>query len=251
MIYQKFIPEGWKNKEIKYTKEELISAFENGTILESKMDKYNKNGIYINLGLNQLGIIPKDELGRYNKNNKYVQFKITDIKNNIFILSRKLAQEDSLNWAINELKIGQRINGIVRNIKTYGAFVDIGSGTSGLIHIEDISKARMKSPEERLKVGQKIPIIVKEINKQERKVNLSYKEILGTWEENIKDIEEGKTVKGIVREISKDKKGIFIEIKPNLVGMIEYQDNLEYGQEINVYVKRIIKDKQKIKLVIK
>ena len=167
------------------------------------------------------------------------------------MLSRRSAQEESLKWAISELKKGEKVNGIVKNIKPYGAFIDIGSGTVGLLHIEDISVARMKNPSERLDIGQKIPVIIKEINKNEKKIDVSYKEMLGTWNENIKDIKVGDTLEGIIREVTKDMKGIFIELKPNLVGMSEYKEGLVYGQKVNVYVKKIIPDKKKIKLVIK
>ncbi len=251
MKNQKFIPEGWNSTHKIYTDEQLKEAKENSTILEGTIKRLDKNNAYINLGKDKTGIIPKEELGIYNKSNKYVQFKVEEIKNNTYILSRKAVQKDSLNWALNELKDGEMVKGIVRNIKPYGAFVEIGSGTVGLLHIEDISKARMKTPEERLKIGQKIPVVIKNINKVEKKFNLSYKEILGTWQDNIKEFKEGQTVQGIVREIAKGNKGIFIELKPNLVGMAEYQKDLEYGQKVNVYIKRIIPEKEKIKLIIK
>ena len=76
----------------------------------------------------------------------------------------------------------------------------------------------------------------------------SYKEMLGTWDENIKDIQEKTIIPGIIRETEKDKRGIFIELKPNLVGMAEYKEGFEYGQKVEVYVKKIIEDKKKIKL---
>ena len=120
----------------------------------------------------------------------------------------------------------------------------------GLLHIEDISVARIKSPNERLQVGQKIDVIIKSIDKKTNRLILTHKELLGTWEENASDFKEGMTVKGIVRETEKSKNGIFIELKPNLVGLAEYRENLQYGQDIDVYVKRIIPDKKKIKLVI-
>lgn len=251
MIYQKFIPEGWNEKEKIYTKKQLETAKENSSILEGTIKSFEKEKIYVDLGNDKIGIIPREELGIYNKNTKYVQFKVQEIKNNIYFLSRKSVQKDCLNWAINELENGEKVNGIVRSIKPYGAFVEIGSGTTGLLHIEDISKARMKTPEERLKIGQKIPVIIKNINKVDKKFNLSYKELLGTWQDNIKDFKEGQTVQGIVREVAKGNKGIFIELKPNLVGMAEYQKNLEYGQKVEVYIKRIIPEKEKIKLLIK
>ena len=122
---------------------------------------------------------------------------------------------------------------------------------TGLLYIEDISVARIKTPAERLKVGQKIDVVIKDIDKQENRVYFSYKEMLGTWEDNIKDIQEKTIVQGTVRETEKNRRGIFIEIKPNLIGMAEYKEGLQYGQKVDVYVKKIVKEKKKIKLIIK
>ena len=119
-----------------------------------------------------------------------------------------------------------------------------------MVHIEDISVARIKSPYERLKIGQKVNIVVKSIDRKTNRVILSYKEMFGTWEENAKDFKEGMKTKGIAREIEKHKNGIFIELKPNLVGLAEYKENIEYGQQVEVYIKRIIPEKKKIKLLI-
>ena len=125
------------------------------------------------------------------------------------------------------------------------------TGLTGLLYIEDISIARIKTPAERLKVGQRINVVIKDIDKEKNRVYFSYKEILGTWEDNIKDIQEKTIVQGIVRETEKDKRGIFIEIKPNLIGMAEYIEGMKYGQKVDVYIKKIVKDKKKIKLIIK
>lgn len=152
-------------------------------------------------------------------------------------------------WDDN-LKEGQVTRGIVKNIKPYGAFIELEDGVTGLLHIENISVARIKSPEERLKIGQNINIMIKSIDRENKRVNLSYKELLGTWEENVKDVHTGEIIKGKVRETEESKNGIFIELKPNLVGMAEYKQNLEYGQEVDVYVKKIIPEKKKIKLKI-
>lgn len=120
----------------------------------------------------------------------------------------------------------------------------------GLAHIEDLSIARIKSPSERLKIGQKVKIVVKSIDRETGRVILSYKETLGTWEENAKMFTPGIEVKGIVRETEKNKNGIFIELTPNLVGMAEYEEGLEYGQSVNVYIKKIDNERKKIKLLI-
>lgn len=135
---------------------------------------------------------------------------------------------------IENLQVGENVKGIVKNIKPYGAFVDIGYGKVGLVYIEDLSVARIRTPYERLKIGQEINIKVKEINKENGKINLSYKEMFGTWEENADKFKKGMHVNGIVRETEKNKNGIFIELLPNLVGMAEYRNDLTYGQNINV-----------------
>ena len=151
---------------------------------------------------------------------------------------------------MEEINEGDITKGIVKNIKPYGAFIKLENGQTGLLHIEDISVARIKTPKERLKIGQKVNIVVKSIDRENKKIDLSYKEMFGTWEENIKDFKQGQIVKGKVRETEKYKNGIFIELKPNLVGMAEYKTGLEYGQDVNVYVKKIIPEKKKIKLKI-
>lgn len=145
---------------------------------------------------------------------------------------------------------GQVLNGTVTNIKQYGAFIELENGITGLAYIEDLSVARIKTPEERLKIGQNLNVMVKSIDREQNRVMLTYKELLGTWEENAQKFQERTKVKGIVRETEKNKNGIFIELAPNLVGMAEYMEDLEYGQEVDVYIKRIVPEKKKIKLLI-
>ena len=126
---------------------------------------------------------------------------------------------------------GQKVSGIVKNIKPYGAFIKIENGPVGLAYIEDLSVARIKSPYERFEIGQKVDVMVKSI-------------------ENAEKFSEGMKVKGIVRETEKNKNGVFIELTPNLVGMIEYKEGLNYGEPIDVCIKKIIPEKKKIKLTL-
>ena len=65
-----------------------------------------------------------------------------------------------------------------------GFFSKIGGGIVGLVHIEDLSVARIKTPYERIKIGQKLNIVVKSIDREQGRINLSYKEQFGSWEEN-------------------------------------------------------------------
>mgnify|MGYP002748681136 CR=1 FL=1 len=124
----------------------------------------------------------------------------------------------------------EKVTGIVKNIKPYGAFVEIGGGVVGLVHIEDLSVARIKTPYERVRIGQKIEVVVKSIDREQ--------------------FTTGIKVKGKVRETEKHKNGIFIELTPNLVGMAEYEEGLQYGQDVEVYIKKIDADKKKVKLLI-
>lgn len=148
------------------------------------------------------------------------------------------------------IKEGAVVQGTVKNIRRFGAFVEIEKGPVGLLHIEDISVSRIKSPEERFSIGQKIDVMIKSVDKQSNKIALTYKELLGNWEENVEEYNEKTVVEGIVKEPDKFKNGIFIELKPNLVGLAEYKEGLCYGQKVNVFIKKIIKDKKKIKLLI-
>ncbi len=265
MEYQRFMPEGWQISEVDLSKEQLTSAISTGEILQAKVNKCDSNyNLYVDLGNSLIGVIPREEVEAVNidetgfpkpnicmsKVNKFVQFKVKDVDSrNNFILSRRAVGEDALNWITNELQEGMVVNGIVKSMQPYGVFVEIGGGIVGLLHIEDISVARIKTPAERLKIGQKINVMIKCIDKKLERVILTYKELLGTWEDNVKDFCEGETVTGIARETEKSKNGIFVELKPNLVGMAEYKDGIEYGQNVDVYIKKIIPDKKKIKLL--
>lgn len=149
-----------------------------------------------------------------------------------------------------EVRKGQIVKGTVTGIKPYGAFIEIDNGLVGLAFIEDLSIVRIKSPEERLQVGQKVKCMIKSIDEETGRINLSYKDCLGTWDENIQNFKEGMTVKGIVRNAEKNKNGVFIELTPNLVGMTEYTEKLEYGQTVDVCIKKIVPEKKKVKLTI-
>lgn len=266
MEYQKFIPEGWIATKDEYNKNEILNAFQNGEILQGYVDNCDSDyNLHVSLGKNINGIIPRnefecintDEFGYCNpsicknKVNNFVQFKVKEIYNDEnILLSRKNVQKEALEWAKNDLTPGMIVNGIVRNMRKFGAFIEIGGGIVGLLHIEDISVSRIKSPEERFSIGQKIQVMIKSIDKENGKIILSYKELLGNWEDNIKNYNEKTIVEGIVKEADKFKNGIFIELTPNLVGLAEYKEGIKYGQKVKVYIKKIIKDRKKIKLLI-
>lgn len=150
----------------------------------------------------------------------------------------------------DSLKENMIVKGKIKGIQPYGAFIELENGTVGLLHIEDMSVARIKTPFDRFSIGDEVNVKIKNIDKEKNRIMFTYKELLGTWEENAKLFKEGTKVKGIVRNTEAHKNGIFIELKPNLVGMAEYQDGIEYGSQIDVYIKKIIPEKKKIKLII-
>lgn len=251
----KFLPEGWEKE----------NSIDTDDILQGIVEKCDENyNLHVRMDNGSTGIIPREEVEGINiekdglpkinlctgKVHKYVQFKVKGKDGDNLLLSRKDVQIEVMDSIKKDLQVGQTINGIVKNITPYGAFVDIGGGIVGLVHIEDLSVARIKTPFERVKIGQKVNIMVKYINRDTGRVNLSYKELLGSWEENAQNFKVGMKAKGIVRETEKNKNGIFVELAPNLVGMAEYKEGLDYGEQIDVFIKKIDYDKKKVKLII-
>lgn len=144
MDYQRFIPEGWIDVCKPVTPFELNTAFQNGNIMDGIVTKCDSNyNLYVDLGNNIKGIIPREEVEAINvdetgfpkpnicinKVNKIVQFKVKDIKKeDLVILSRKAVGKEALSWVKNELQEGMIVCGIVKNIRPYGVFVEIGGG---------------------------------------------------------------------------------------------------------------------------
>ena len=154
-----------------------------------------------------------------------------------------------------EVKKGQIVEGTVTGIKPYGAFIAVENGPVGLAYIEDLSVVRIKSPEERVQVGQKITCMIKSIDEETGRINLSYKDCLGTWEENAKLFTPGDTVPAYVSNID-EKNGVWIALAPNFQGLAEKIEddpvlsNLQSGDRITVYIKSINTSNEKVKLVI-
>lgn len=251
----RFFPEGWKEEEIVNTND----------IFQGIVEKCDENyNLYVKMDNGLEGIMPREEIEAINidenglpktnlcigKVHKYVQYKVKEKSDENIILSRKEVQKEVIKYIKTDLQVGETVNGIVKNITPYGAFIDIGGGVVGLVHIEDLSVARIKSPFERIKIGQKLKIVVKYIDREAGKINLSYKEIFGSWEENAQNFSVGMKVRGIVRETAKNNDGIFIELTPNLVGMAEYKRGLNYGDKVDVIIKKIDYDKKKVKLIL-
>lgn len=209
------------------------------------------------------GIIPREEgalgikegkvrdIAVISRVNRPVCFIITDFirsanGSTMAVLSRSKAQERCMAKYIRYLKSGDVINARITHLEPFGAFADIGCGIVSLIPIDTISVSRIEHPRERFAVGMDIKAVVRSIDND--RINLTHKELLGTWEENASSFKAGETVAGIVRSV--EEYGAFIELTPNLAGLAEVKDGVASGSQASVYIKNIIPERMKIKLII-
>lgn len=162
------------------------------------------------------------------------------------LLSRRRAQDMALQHILASWIPGLIVPATVTHLEPFGAFVDIGCGIPSMIGIENLSVSRIPHPGCRLMPGQKIFALVTGVDREQGRVRLSHKELLGTWAENAACLSAGMTVPGYVRGI-KDY-GVFIELFPNLSGLAEPKEGLQEGDRVSVYIKSILPERRKIKL---
>lgn len=163
------------------------------------------------------------------------------------LLSRRRAQQLALEYMLTQWRPGQIVPATVTHLEPFGAFVDIGCGVASLIGIENISVARIPHPQARFSVGDDILAVVQDLDPVRRRIYLTHKELLGTWQENAARFHTGMTVPGIVRGIK--EYGAFVELTPNLSGLAEHNPLLQEGGRVSVYIKAILPERMKIKLL--
>ena len=163
------------------------------------------------------------------------------------VLSRRQAQHAALTHMLERWRPGQIIPAAVTHLEPFGAFVDVGCGVVSLIGIENISVARISHPRDRFSVGDAILAVVQDLDPARRRIYLTHKELLGTWQENAARFQPGMTVPGIVRGIK--EYGAFVELAPNLSGLAEHSPLLREGGRVSVYIKAILPERMKIKLL--
>ena len=263
-----FYPEGWlidtvENRNVLSTPSNLTDAYRDGKILEARAIVCDSDHNLIVDLISMKGIIPREEgaigikegevrdIAVISRVNRPVCFVITGFKkdennNNVAILSRRKAQEICKSKYIDNLRCGDIIDAKITHLESFGAFADIGCGIVSFLPIDTISVSRISHPKERFSIGMNIRVIVKSI--EDGRINLTHKELLGTWEENAKRFSIGETVAGIVRSV--EEYGIFVELAPNLAGLAEPKEGVKPGQQASVYIKNIIPEKMKVKLII-
>ena len=263
-----FFPEGHlidklENKQKTKNAASLLDAAKSGDILEATALLCDTDhNLIVNLG-GIRGVVPHDEgaigikegevrdIALISRVGKPICFIVEKIEEDLFgrktaFLSRRKAQEKCKEEFLNKLKTGDIIKAKITHFEPFGAFCDIGCGLVGLLPIDSISVSRISHPRDRFSGGDNIPVIVKSI--VDGRITLSYKELLGSWEENAKYFSAGQTVSGIVRSI--EEYGVFVELAPNLAGLAESKDGVFVGQRASVYIKNLLPEKMKVKLII-
>lgn len=266
---QRFQPEGKlintiENKSFLRTPQAMKTALLQNKTLEAKaLLCDNNHNLIVELPFGR-GIIPRNEgaigiesgetkdIALLSRVNKPVCFKVIKVLNDedsstpLIILSRRLAQEECIEYYLGELKSGDIIPARVTHLEQFGCFVDIGCGIASLIPIDAISVSRIAHPADRFRNGDDIFVVIKTV--ENGRICLTHKELLGTWEENASLFMQGETVGGIIRSV--EDYGVFVELTPNLAGLAEPYANAAVGQSASVYIKSIIPEKMKIKLII-
>lgn len=253
-----------ENKNALSSRAALKEACLGGKILEARAVMCDKeHNLHVDLGVMK-GIIPREEgalgiddgsvrdIAIISRVNKPVVFKILSFEKDengepYALLSRRAVQKECMVEYISKLAPGFVIDAVVTHMESFGVFADIGAGISALMPIDSISVSRIPHPSARFSAGQKIKAVVKGIDESGR-ITLSYKELLGTWEENADFFKAGETVPGIVRSV--ERYGIFVELRPNLAGLAEYVPGVVPGQHASVYIKNLIPERMKVKLII-
>lgn len=270
MQRENFLPEGSlidteENKRNTSTIAAVRLAMDNNITLEGRVTLCDAaHNLIVKLG-NFTGIVPRSEaalgideglvreIAVISRVGKPVAVKVKKVEllpsgELDLVLSRKAAQEETLDYLIHNLKPGDIIKARVTHLENFGAFVDIGCGNISLVGIENISVSRIAHPRDRFYVGQEIYAAVLSVNKEEKRISLTHRELLGTWQENAALFEMGQTVRGVVRGI--EEYGVFVELAPNLSGLAERREDLCEGDEVSVFIKNIAHDRMKIKLIV-
>jgi len=209
--------------------QKLEEMHESGAILEAVVTERVKGGLLVDVGVR--GFVPASHVARnYVENlDKYVgeelRLKIVEIdrqRNNV-VLSRKLVLEEEYLKAKEEtfltLKEGTIVEGIVRRITDFGAFVDIGSGVEGLLHVSEMAWSRVKHPADVVKEDDCINVMVLNVDREHERISLSLKETLpDPWETVNQRYVVGDIVEGEVTRVVDF--GAFVKLEDGIEGLV-------------------------------
>lgn len=198
---------------------------------------------------------------------KTMEFKVVKINNEFknVVVSHKVLIEEELEQQkaeiMKKLEKGQVLEGTVKNITSYGVFMDLG-GVDGLLHITDISWGRINHPEEILKLDQKIKVVILDFDDEKKRIALGLKQLTPhPWSQLDENLKVGDKLKGKVVVIA--DYGAFVEIAPGVEGLVHVSEMswsqhlrsphefLKVGDEINAVVLTLDREERKMSLGLK
>ena len=198
---------------------------------------------------------------------KTMEFKVVKINNefkNVVVSHKALIEaeiESQKREIISKLEKGQVLQGTVKNITSYGVFIDLG-GVDGLIHITDLSWGRISHPEEIVKLDEPINVVILDFDDEKKRIALGLKQLSAhPWESLNADLKIGDKIKGKVVVLA--DYGAFVEIAPGVEGLIHVsemswsqhlrtaQDFVKVGDEVEAVVLTLDREERKMSLGMK
>ena len=198
---------------------------------------------------------------------KTMEFKVVKINQeyrNVVVSHKALIEaelEAQKQVIMSKLEKGQILEGVVKNITSYGVFIDLG-GVDGLIHITDLSWGRVNHPEEVVALDQKLQVVIIDFDETKKRIALGLKQLSAhPWESLDAELKVGDTVKGQVVVMA--DYGAFVEIAPGIEGLIHVsemswsqhlrsaQDFMKVGDEVEAVVLTLDREERKMSLGIK
>lgn len=222
--------------------EDIVASYNEGIIIKGTVVSKTKGGLIVDCGGletflpgSQIDIKPIVDYDAYV--GKTMEFKVVKINENIknAVVSHKALIESDLaeqrDAIVSGLEKGQVLEGVVKNITDFGAFMDLG-GVDGLLYITDISWGRINHPSEVLEINQKLNVVVLDFDENKKRISLGLKQLTPhPWETLAADLSEGATVTGKIVNI--EDYGAFLEVKPGVEGLIHVSEVSWSSQPVN------------------
>jgi small subunit ribosomal protein S1 len=247
------------------------SSITEGMIVEARVTESNKGGLTVDVnGIRGFLPISQIDLYRVEQTEQFINQRfdvmVTEAnpsERNLVVSRRALLEkqrEENREKVWAELEIGQIREGIVRNVKDFGAFVDLG-GVDGFLHVSEISWQRQQSATSFLQIGQKVRVAILKIDKETRKISLSLKQLEGNPWDSIEDrFPVGRVVTAKVTRTADF--GAFVELEPGIEGLVHVSelsskrvwrvaDVAKEGQDVLVKVISIDPENRRISLSIR
>ena len=222
-------------------------------------------GIEAFLPGSQIDVKPIRDYDQYvDKNMEFKIVKINHEFKNVVVSHKALIEadiEEQKKEIISQLEKGQVLEGIVKNITSYGVFIDLG-GVDGLVHITDLSWNRINHPGEILEIDQKLNVVILDFDDDKSRIQLGVKQLSQhPWEALSVDLKEGDLIDGKVAVIA--DYGAFIEVAPGVEGLVHVsemswsthmrsaQDFVKVGDEVKVSILSLDREERKMSLGMK